>query len=110
MYEELNSEAYAKAGTEYLFVTVLSALCALANPDLILANKRIDMSLKTPSLTSQGSRATTVLLVPHRTQHAQLLVEVCLYAPPINFVMWSRSVMVPRVRVMCKLVPYHVAL
>ena len=65
MYEELNSEAYAKAGTEYLFVTVLSALCALANPDLILANKRIDTSLKTPSLTSQGSRATTVLLLMH---------------------------------------------
>ena len=33
--------AYAKAGTEYLFV---SALCALANLDLILANKRIDTS------------------------------------------------------------------
>ena len=89
---------------------MLSALCALANPDLILANKRIDTSLKMPSLTSQGSRATMVLLLTHHTQHTQMLVQVCLYALPINFVMWSKSVVVPRVRVMCKLVPYHVAL
>ena len=87
MYEELNSETYAKAGTEYLFVTVLSApFCALANPDLIKESirvwKRLLWQVRAAEVKDNNG-------APSNAPHAQLLVPVCLYAPPINFVMWS---------------------